>query len=89
MSGVGDGGPAYPNAWIETNQHGVQYPMVHDGMRLRDALAIGALPGIITSVSAGQHMLDLRAGETMNHAIARGAYALADAMLVVRKEPQP
>lgn len=76
QTALDDGGRAFPIAWEETNQHGVRYPMVFDGMSLRDAMAIGALQGVIASE-----------GESMTPAkvAARRAYEYADAMLAVRK----
>ena len=89
MTSRSDGGPARPVIWTETNQHGVQYPMVHEGMSFRDAAALAALPVIIAATSAGQHMVSLLDGEEVADAIARDAYAMADAVLAARAKASP
>jgi hypothetical protein len=56
-----------------------------DGMTLRDHFAGLALPAIIVATSAGQHMPLMDPGEiNMRMALARDAYAMADAMLAAR-----
>lgn len=42
MSGVKDGGPAFPLSWKETNEHGMEFHMTHGGMTLRDWFAANA-----------------------------------------------
>lgn len=83
-----DGGPAFPATVFATRGPGlpaIQVPT--PGMSLRDHLAALALPAIITATSAGQHIPIMQPGEDhIRFAIARDAYALADAMLVVREQ---
>jgi hypothetical protein len=53
-----------------------------DGVTLRDYFAAAALPGIVTQLRAGVSML---AGvDGLAAAVAKEAYALADAMLAER-----
>ena len=82
-----DGGPAFPllPPVDETGRTAVGYPFPSDGMSLRDHLAGRAMQGWLASYGPqAQHPVS--AGKALH--IARQAYAMADAMLVVRKERQ-
>jgi hypothetical protein len=70
--------PAFPQSLSPEGPFG--------GMSLRDWFAGQALGAIVRSTSAGQHMPLMLAGETsIEPAMARNAYALADAMLAERQ----
>lgn len=67
---------AFPNAWEETNAHGVTFPYVERGMTLRDYFAGQALAGIFAHpTTPHQNATDVGAY----------CYAMADAMLTARK----
>lgn len=73
MAQINDGGPAFPLAYTETNEHGVQFPYTHPGMSIRDCFAGQALRarwGDGTAMTPEQ--------------AASMAYQLADAMLAER-----
>lgn len=75
MTKIDDGGPAFPVPNL---------PNMH-GMPLRDWFAGQALPAVMAVTAAGQHIPQMLPGETrLEPAIARDAYAMADAMLAVR-----
>lgn len=73
---IDDGGPAFPSTYST-------------GLTKRDWFAGQALPAIIAATSAGQHH-PLRGEDTaivkgvLEAAMARDAYAMADAMLAER-----
>lgn len=70
-----DGQPAFPMAWTERNEHGVEFPMVQSGATLRDVFAWQALPALIA-----RHRADVAWS-----AVAPTAYEIADAMLRARE----
>jgi hypothetical protein len=39
--------PAFPNAWEETNEHGVKFPFVTNGLTKREYFAVQALAGLL------------------------------------------
>lgn len=96
MSSLSDktGGPAFPQFDViagDRDGHGDvidAYTTATGGITVRDYFAAAALPAVIASTSAGQHMLNIREGETVMSAIARDAFVLADAMIAAREEPQ-
>lgn len=42
--------PAFPNAWEETNEHGVKFPFVTNGLTKREYFAAQALAGICANI---------------------------------------
>lgn len=72
-----EGGPAFG--------HGDHMNGGHPGMSLRDYFAGQALPSVIGMIGIPEDAPD----DLWDAAIARQAYALADAMLVARKAPSP
>jgi hypothetical protein len=75
--GVPENPQAFPNAWEETNAHGVTFPYVERGMTLRDYFAGQALATMI-------HMSTNGDGGWNEDAVAAGAYRVADALLAAR-----
>lgn len=45
MNKINDGGPAFANAWTETNEYGVSFPYVTNGLTKREWFAGMALAG--------------------------------------------
>ena len=88
MATINDGGPAFPLAYIETNEHGVQFPFTHPGMSKRDWFA-----GQIAANMAG-HVLEMAIedGETPDRLLSGApgfaviAYRFADAMIAAGAE---
>jgi hypothetical protein len=78
MSGFNDGGPAFPLAYTETNEHGVQFPFTHPGMSMRDWFAGQVAAGI--AAFSGTAGVSYGPGE-----IAGRAYQVADAMIAARE----
>jgi len=70
-----DGGPAFPITWDEVNESGNRYPVVFNGMTLRDYFAAQALIGLHASHNATSDP----------DVAARRAYGMADAMLAARQ----
>lgn len=89
MSKINDGGPAFPlskDMVLDpvTNLSGED---VSSGMSLRDYFAAQAMPAVIMATSQNMHQPLKRDGErTVVPAIARDAYAIADAMLSARSD---
>lgn len=81
---MGNGGPAFPAAWTETNEHGISFPFVQSGMTMRDYFAGQALPSVIRAFDEGRYPPDEKGGVVKG--IAMGAYAIADAMLAQREK---
>ena len=74
MSKINDGGSAFPLAYVEKNEYGVEFPSAILGMTLRDwfaGLAMRARWGDGSPMSAED--------------AAQFAYQLADAMLAARE----
>lgn len=72
-----DGGPAFPRG----------HESGSDGMTLRDWFAGQVLPSVVAATSAEQHHPDVPDNPTRADimlAMAKDAYALADAMLAAR-----
>lgn len=87
MSEIDNGGPAFPATVQGWND---RLSQAQEGMSLRDWLAGQALPAVIAATAAGQHHpIPMYTGKGDNPkleaAIARDAYAMADAMLEARK----
>jgi hypothetical protein len=92
MSEIDNGGPAFPHMKRPRPDFGsgVSETFTDGGMSLRDWFAGQALPAVITATAAGQHHpIPLYTGKGDNPkleaAIARDAYAMADAMIEARK----
>lgn len=82
MNKVNDGGPAFPMTVQRWND---SLDGSRAGMSLRDAAALAALPAVIAATSAGQHTPTKRSSdEPIRHAIARDAFAMADAFIAAR-----
>lgn len=80
MSTTSDGGAAFPLAYAETNEHGVQFPFAHTGMSLRDWYAGQALAGLMSDAG-------LRPASTSEFEhMARRLFQVADAMLAERNK---
>jgi hypothetical protein len=71
-----NGGPAFPS-------HGSMGEVTHQGMSLRDYFAAQALPAMVAVVSSGTH--NPTSDGSIEDAMARDCYRLADAMLRARK----
>ena len=71
---INDGGPAYPSQWDDKD---------NEGMSLRDAAALAALPAII-QVCAGDSPREIGT-ETHEQMFARKAWAVADAFIAARE----
>lgn len=84
-----DGGPAYPIPTVLKNN--TYMTDAHNGMSLRDAIAIAALPplmaGMYASVANGHYKIT-EEQKKMSFAalIAEEAYVQADAMLAEREK---
>lgn len=80
MSTINDGDTAFPAG----DMRGYEPSF---GMTLRDYFAGQALPAVIIATSAGQHQPVRMNGDThIRDAIARDAYAMADAMFSARSQ---
>lgn len=80
MPEIKDGGAAFPLAYAETNEHGVQFPFVHAGMTKRDWYAGQALVGLMGDPG-------LRPSSTAEFVhMARRLFQVADAMLAERNK---
>lgn len=73
MKDINNGGPAFPGPDQRTQREDI-----HEGMTLRDAFAIAALPAMLAS--------NENRGFTYN---AGESYELADAMIVAREPAEP
>lgn len=81
---IDDGGPAFP---VNSPSGTPEYMPMRDGMTLRDAFALAALPALVTVCGNDTR----EPGQSLEQHIAKFAFDLADAMLAVRKaqgEPQ-
>ena len=80
---IDDAGHAFPSPDWNGDWRG---PDANHGMSMRDWFAGLALTSIISATSAGQHrVLFGENGETIEAAMAKDAYAVADAMIAARK----
>lgn len=81
MSDINDGGPAFPNAKLAQDQTG--------GMTLRDWFAGQALTGSIATSGSIQGVVEIAEKYGQGNARIRAdyCYAIADAMLALRKKP--
>ena len=79
---IEDGGSAFPMAWTEANEYGVVFPMVRDGMTLRDWFAGQAF----NAAAKKAHDSEMLQNETPVQMFARLSYAAADAMLAERSK---
>lgn len=90
MAQINDGGPAFPLAYTETNEHGVQFPFTHPGMSMRDWFAGQALAGMVAGAHGSEvsmsGLMDAAAehGWPIHTVCAKAAYGYADAMLAER-----
>lgn len=77
-----DGGPAFPNVFVDQSTAGVRHTIVVDGMSLRDWFAGNALKSILD----GSHSFE--DAHVMQHRgkWARLTYEIADAMLAERQK---
>jgi hypothetical protein len=84
MNKIDDGESAFPRPDWNGSWAG---SYVFKGMSLRDWFAGQALPAVIAATAAGQHRPVPNTGDKagLDAAIARDAYALADAMIEARK----
>lgn len=77
--------PLNPMAYPCLDSNGYGLSMRDPGMSLRDAVAIAALPAIITATSNGQHRPGANLeGATIAEAIVHDALEMADAFLAAR-----
>lgn len=81
MTHKNDGGPAFPVPDDRDPVTGCGITEGSRGMSLRDAFAIGAVSGHLTSMNPGS--IDQRFAEH----VAASAYMVADAMLAARATP--
>jgi len=72
---IEDGGPAFPYATTETNEHGLVFPYIEPGMSLRDYFAGQAITSILSERTIIGNECHL----------ARFAYQVADAMMDARR----
>lgn len=73
-----DGGPAHPH----------YYRDMHPSMSLRDAMAIAALPAIMTDIikAIRDGATNVDPGITLAQLVARESYVYADAMIAEREK---
>jgi hypothetical protein len=77
---INDGGPAFPVAEDHKVAADLEWTC---GMSLRDYFAAQALPAMVAVVSSGTH--NPTSDGSIEDAMARDCYRLADAMLRARK----
>lgn len=87
MSKIETGGPAFPIVTTETNEHGLVFPYVENGMTLRDHFAGLSLAGLYASRDLQMATLHDAGGlgkGNFEEVMAKQAYRQADAMLAAR-----
>lgn len=84
MVQINDGGPAFPLAYTETNEHGVQFPFTHPGMSMRDWFAGQMLNGFGSAFAnmVADESVPIENMAKSADGMAVVAYAFADAMLM-------
>ena len=71
---INDGGPAFPNTFIDTSKPGIRNTIVVDGMTLRDWFA-----GLAMEATPPDFFSDVES-------VASRAYCIADAMIAQREK---
>jgi len=84
MSETDDGGPAFPYVWmgVPGQPPQIKQLITSGGMTIRDYFAAKAMQAILSDL---QHQKVDDRKITDQHILAKGAYAVADAMLQARK----
>ena len=77
-----NGGPAFPNSYIDNTKPHIRETVVADGMTLRDYFAGQALAGMLAHPDTKLEI------ENLTELMVLGPWAIADAMIAARKKSE-